>query len=141
MTDREVRRSPDGGFPLRLSSPLTYGAIMTEQRNIGLTGRMIEVHLLNGKRFLGLVLEKDRDGISLRCLPLRVLETAPEGGDIAGQLRSMISTRFFPYINIEYVDIGGEPVGYDVLFAKWFGGGSIIEFFDPAPERPEAGHD
>jgi hypothetical protein len=113
---------------------------MTEPRNLDLVGRMVEIHLLNGKRFLGLVLDKDRDGITLRCLPLRVLESAPEGGDIAGQLRSMISTRFFPYINIEFVDVGGEPVGFDVLFAKWFGGGPIVDYFVPMSRGTEAGN-
>lgn len=102
---------------------------MNAQGDHALVNRVVEVHLLSGKRFLGLVTDQDRDGLTLRCLPLKVLETTPEGADILGQLRSIVGLKFFPYINIEYVDIGGEPVGFDALFAKWFGGLKVADFF------------
>ncbi|MBE7557981.1 hypothetical protein HS125_03135 [bacterium] len=102
-----------------------------------MVGKVVEVHLLSGKRFLGLVVDKDSDGITMRCLPLKVLETSPCGGDIVGQLRSITGTKFFPYINIEYVDIGGEPVGFDALFAQWFRGTPLVEFFGSAAATRE----
>ena len=95
-----------------------------------LTDRMVEVHLLNGKRFLGKVRGSDSSGIYLYCIPLRVLDTLPEGSDIRDQLKQMLHTLFFPFVNIEYIDIGGEPVGFDTLFAGWFGGQPLADFFD-----------
>ncbi len=102
---------------------------MNTRDDRALVGKVVELHLLSGKRFLGLVVDKDSDGLTLRCLPLKVLETAPAGGDIVGQLHSITGTKFFPYINVEYVDVGGEPVGFDTLFAPWFGGVPVVEFF------------
>jgi len=95
-----------------------------------LVGKIVEIHLLNGKRFLGKVRRKDAEGITLSCIPLHVLETLPEGVELREQLRSMISTLFFPFVNVEYLDIGGEPVGFDTLFASWFQGRSVEDLFD-----------
>ena len=49
--------------------------------------------------------------------------------NIADDLRSMRHTLFFPHVNIEYVDIGGEPLGFDHLFHGWFGNEPLDEFF------------
>lgn len=95
-----------------------------------LVHQMVEVHLLNGNRFLGMVRHVDDMGITVYCIPLKVLETLPEGSNIAEQLRSMLATLFFPFANVEYVDVGGEPVGFDALFASWFGGEKVSSFFD-----------
>ena len=95
-----------------------------------LIGKMVEIHLLNGKRFLGKVKYKDPDGITMYCIPVKVLETSPEGTDISGQLKDMLHTLFFPYSNIEYIDIGGEPLGFDRLFGSWFGRKPLDNFFD-----------
>jgi hypothetical protein len=98
--------------------------------NSALLEKMVEVHLLNGKRFLGKVRHVDSMGITVYAIPLKVLETMPEGINIREQLRSMLATLFFPFVNIEYIDIGGEPVGFDALFASWFGGEPLESFFD-----------
>lgn len=95
-----------------------------------LLGKMVEIHLLNGNRFLGEITERDHDGVIVRCLPMRVMDTAPEGEDLADQMTQMLHTLFFPYVNIEYMDIGGEPLGFDVLFANFFGGRKLTELFE-----------
>jgi hypothetical protein len=95
-----------------------------------LMGQMVEVHLLNGKRFLGKVKRVDDIGVTAYCIPLKVLETMPEGANLREQLKSILATLFFPFVNIEYIDVGGEPVGFDTLFSSWFGGEKIEEFFD-----------
>jgi len=46
-----------------------------------LVGSMIEIHLLNGKRFLGKVLGQERDGLIMSCVPLKALETMPPSSD------------------------------------------------------------
>jgi hypothetical protein len=98
---------------------------------------MVEVHLLNGKRFLGKVRGVDSTGVTVYAIPLKVLDTMPEGVNIREQLRSMLATLFFPFVNIEYIDIGGEPVGFDALFANWFGGEPLESFFDYGRLIPE----
>ncbi len=95
-----------------------------------LVGKMVEVHLLNDKRFLGKVRHRDRDGITLYCIPLSMIDTLPAGASIAGQLSEVLHTLFFPYANIEYVDIGGEPVGFDTLFSHAFGGEKLETLFE-----------
>ena len=101
-------------------------------KDYDLIGKIVEIHLLNGKRFLGKVRRKEPEGIILSCIPLQVLETMPEGVELREQLGSMVSTLFFPFVNVEYLDIGGEPVGFDTLFASWFQGQSVEELFDTA---------
>jgi len=95
-----------------------------------LLGRMVEVHLLNDKRFLGKVRARDREGVTLYCIPLSVIDTLPEGTDIRSQLREVLHTLFFPYTNVEYIDIGGEPVGFDTLFEHAFGGQKLELLFE-----------
>ena len=95
-----------------------------------LVGQAVEIHLLNGKRFVGKVRRKDPEGVTVTCIPLQVLETLPDGGHLREQLRSMVSTLFFPFVNVEYLDIGGEPVGFDALFAPWLQGESFEELFE-----------
>jgi len=95
-----------------------------------LVGKVVEIHLLNGKRFLGKVRRKDADGVTLTCIPLQVLETLPEGQAVREQLRSMVATLFFPFVNVEYLDIGGEPVGFDTLFASWLQGMPVGQLFE-----------
>ena len=95
-----------------------------------LIGKMVEVHLVNGKRFLGKVRRVDSVGVTIYGIPLKVLETLPEGVNIREQLRSILATLLFPFVNIEYLDIGGEPVGFDSLFATWFGDEPLDSFFD-----------
>ena len=91
---------------------------------------MVEIHLLNDKRFLGKVRSRDRDGITLYCIPLSMIDTLPQGSSVKNQLEEILSTLFFPYVNIEYVDIGGEPVGFDSLFAQAFDGESLETLFE-----------
>ncbi len=95
-----------------------------------LVSKMVEVHLQNGKRFLGKVKQQDVHGLTVYCIPLKVLETMPEGGRIQDQLKDMLHTLFFPWVGVEYVDIGGEPVGFDTLFDQWFGHEPLAQFFD-----------
>lgn len=95
-----------------------------------LVGRMVEVHLLNDKRFLGKVRRRDRDGLTLYCIPLSMIDTLPQGSSVKDQLDEILSTLFFPYTNIEYVDIGGEPVGFDSLFAQAFDGEPLEALFE-----------
>jgi len=95
-----------------------------------LVGKMVEVHLLNNKRFLGKVRRRDRDGITLYCIPLAMIDTNPQGASIKSQLKDILHTLFFPYVNIEYIDIGGEPVGFDTLFAQAFEGESLEDLFE-----------
>ena len=104
--------------------------VSTMSETSPLVGKMVEVHLLNGKRFLGKVKRVDPIGITVYCIPLKVLETMPEGANVREQLRSILATLFFPFVNIEYIDVGGEPVGFDALFATWFGGENVASFFD-----------
>ncbi len=95
-----------------------------------LVGKMVELHLLNGKRFLGKVRRRDRDGITLYCIPSSTIDTNPYGESLKSQLREILHTLFFPYVNIEYLDIGGEPVGFDTLFAQVFEGASLESLFE-----------
>ncbi len=95
-----------------------------------LVGKMVEVHLLNSKRFLGKVRHRDRDGITLYCIPLSLIDTLPAGASIREQLPEILHTLFFPYVNIEYIDIGGEPVGFDALFYHAFQGKKVEELFE-----------
>lgn len=101
-------------------------------------GKLVEVHLLNGKRFLGRVTTREPDGITLYCIPLDALDTIPHGSDVRQQLKTMLHTLFFPYTNVEYVDIGGEPLGFDHLFVGWFGSESIESFFARDDHVPPA---
>jgi hypothetical protein len=98
-----------------------------------LVGKMVEVHLLNDKRFLGKVRGRDRDGITLYCISLAMIDTLPQGSNLQSQLVDVLHTLFFPYVNIEYIDIGGEPVGFDTLFSQAFGGASLEELFEYRP--------
>ena len=109
---------------------LCYDASMGEKRLMSLVGSLVEVHLLNGKRFLGKVKRQDRDGLTLYCIPLQVLDNTVDRGDLRDQLQHMLHTLFFPHVHIEYVDVGGEPVGFDELFAEWFGHEQLAQFFD-----------
>ena len=99
-------------------------------KDYDLVGKVVEIHLLNGKRFLGKVRRKDSDGVTLSCVSLDVLETLAQGEDVREQLRSMVSTLFFPFVNVEYLDIGGEPVGFDTLFASWLQGQPVEDVFE-----------
>jgi hypothetical protein len=101
-------------------------------RDYRLEGKIVEIHLLNGKRFLGIVRRQDSDGLTLTCIPVQVMETMPEGIEVRSHLKSIISTLFFPFVNVEYVDIGGEPVGFDTLFATWLQGQSLEALFESA---------
>lgn len=93
-------------------------------------GKMVELHLLNGKRFLGKITVKDEHGLILYCLPVKGLESVPPGTEAEEQLREMLHTLFFPWAQIEYVDIGGEPIGFDALYSSWFHEHSITQFFE-----------
>ncbi len=91
---------------------------------------MVEIHLLCGKRYLGKVTVKDRDGLILYCIPVKALESVPPGSGADEQLREMLHTVFFPWQQIEYVDIGGEPVGFDSIYSSWFHGRPMSNFFE-----------
>lgn len=106
---------------------------IARQDKDALIGRMVEVHLLNDKRFLGKVRRCDRDGIILYCIPSAMIDTLPQGSNLKSQLAEILHTLFFPYVNIEYIDIGGEPVGFDTLFAQAFGGDSLEDLFEYRP--------
>lgn len=106
------------------------GILSPEPDSGYLVTKMVEVHLQNGKRFLGKVKQQDIHGLTVYCIPLKVLETMPEGGDMREQLKDMLHTLFFPWVAVEYVDIGGEPVGFDTLFAQWFEYEPLGQFFD-----------
>jgi hypothetical protein len=101
-----------------------------------ITGRMVELHLLNGNRFLGKVIARESDGVVLRCIPMSVIDAARDGENLAHSLHQILHTVFFPYVNIEYMDIGGEPVGFDTLFASFFGGRRLSELFDHDQDSP-----
>ncbi|HQO37106.1 MAG TPA: hypothetical protein PLG59_20760, partial [bacterium] len=95
-----------------------------------LSGQVVEIHLLNGKRFLGKVLGQERDGVVVSCIPLRALETMPPSGDVRRELEEMKQTLFIPWVGVEYLDIGGHPIGFNDLYAGWFGGANVGDFFD-----------
>lgn len=99
-----------------------------------LIGKMVEIHLLNDKRFLGKVRSRDRDGVTLYCIPLSLIDTLPAGASIRDQLQEILHTLFFPYVNIEYIDIGGEPVGFDSLFSHAFEGEKLEYLFEYSQE-------
>lgn len=96
---------------------------------MALLGKLVEVHLLNGNRFLGRVKEVDDYGVTVFCIPLAMLESAVETRNILDDLRIMRHTLFFPHTNVEYIDIGGEPLGFDHLFRTWFGNEPLEDFF------------
>jgi len=98
-----------------------------------LVGKMVEIHLLNDKRFLGKVRSQDRDGISVYCISLAMIDLHPQGASLKSQLGEILHTLFFPYVNIEYIDIGGEPVGFDKLFAQAFEGEPLEKLFEHYP--------
>lgn len=95
-----------------------------------MVGEMVELHLLNGKRFLGKITVKDDQGVVMYCVPVKALESVPPGVGAVGEMQEMLHTVFFPWIQVEYVDIGGEPIGFDELYAPWFKDISITDFFD-----------
>ncbi|HOJ60091.1 MAG TPA: hypothetical protein PK878_07360 [bacterium] len=97
-----------------------------------LNGKLVEVHLLNGKRFLGKITSKDGEGLVMYCIPVKALETVPPGSGALDEMREMLHTVFFPWQQVEYVDIGGEPIGFDSLYSSWFRGQPVANFF----ERP-----
>ena len=99
-------------------------------KDYDLINKVVEIHLLNGKRFLGKVRRKDPEGVTLSCIPMQVIETMNIESNMEEQIRTMVSTLFFPYVNVEYLDIGGEPVGFDTLFAIWLQGRSLERMFD-----------
>ena len=103
-------------------------------------GKMVEIHLLNGKRFLGKVTVKDNQGLILFCIPVKALESVPPGKQAHEQLREMLHTVFFPWQQIEYVDIGGEPIGFDSLYASWFQGQPVADFFEKPTESETLNH-
>ncbi|MEW6235118.1 MAG: hypothetical protein AB1656_07000 [Candidatus Omnitrophota bacterium] len=93
-------------------------------------GEMVEVHLLNGKRFLGKITVKDEQGLILYCVSVKGLESVPPGAGALEELREMAQTVFFPWTQIEYVDIGGEPIGFDEIYSSWFQGQPVSNFFE-----------
>lgn len=93
-------------------------------------GEMVELHLLNGKRFLGKVTQKDDQGVILYCISVKALESVPPGEGAHTEMREMLRLIFFPWDQIEYIDIGGEPLGYDYLYASWFHGRPVSDFFE-----------
>ncbi len=103
-----------------------------------LTGHVVEVYLNGGKRFLGKIRRQSRDGILLYGLPMRVLDTLNTTTDMREELRRMLSTIFVPYVGIEYIDIGGEPIGFDDLYGTIFGGELLQDFFVHPLERNES---
>ena len=109
---------------------MVFGPDFSNDSPDPLVGKMVEVHLLNNKRFLGKVRRRDRDGITLYCIPVAMIDTLPQGASLRSQLNESLHTLFFPYVNLEYIDIGGEPVGFDTLFAQAFGGKSLEELFE-----------
>lgn len=92
-------------------------------------GKMVEVHLLNGKRFLGKVMLKDAEGLTLYGIPVKALESVAPGSGAVEQMREMLHTVFFAWQQVEYIDIGGEPIGFDSLYASWFKEISLDRFF------------
>ena len=94
-----------------------------------LVGEMVEVHLLTGKRFLGKITVQDDQGVILYCIPVIALESVSPGSGALDQMREMLHTLFFAWQQIEYIDIGGEPVGFDSLYSSWFQRQSISDFF------------
>ena len=113
-----------------LAGRLAFMPLWTWVDDFEIVGKVVELHLLNGKRFLGKVRRKDAEGITLTCIPSQVIDTLPDGDGLVEQLRSVVSTLFFPFVNVEYLDIGGEPVGFDALFASWLQGKTVEELFE-----------
>ncbi|MCA9409896.1 MAG: hypothetical protein H6751_09805 [Candidatus Omnitrophica bacterium] len=113
----------------------TTNSIHEMAKDDPMIGKMVEVHLLNDKRFLGKVRRRDRDGVTLYCIPLSMIDTLPQGSSVKDQLGEILSTIFFPYVNIEYIDIGGEPVGFDSLFSQAFDNEPLESLFE-YPESP-----
>lgn len=95
-----------------------------------LIDKLVELHLLNGKRFLGKVTYKDADGVILYCIPVKALESVPPGSGAKDEMREMLHTAFFPWDQVEYIDIGGEPIGFDSLYYSWFQGQPLSNFFE-----------
>ena len=94
-----------------------------------LVGEMVEVHLIGGKRFLGKVTVQNDQGVILYCIPVKALESVAPGTGALEQVREMLHTVFFPWQQVEYVDIGGEPMGFDYLYSSWFHDQRVADFF------------
>ncbi len=92
-------------------------------------GELVEIHLMNGKRFLGKIMQKDSEGVILYGIPVKALESVPPGTGALEQMREMLHTVFFAWQQIEYMDIGGEPIGFQALYASWFKEQSLVDFF------------
>lgn len=99
-----------------------------------MVGELVELHMLNGKRFLGKVTVKDDQGVTLYCVPVKALESVPPGVSALDEMREMLQTVFFPWIQVEYVDIGGEPIGFDEVYSPWFKEIAVAEFFERATQ-------
>lgn len=108
---------------------------MNERNSGDLAGRVVEVHLVGGKRFIGKVRRQIRDGVLLYGVPVRVLDSFTSNADMRDELNKILSTVFIPYVSIEYVDVGGEPIGFDALYSGWFGGQSLESYFTHPMDR------
>ncbi|MGC9327086.1 MAG: hypothetical protein ACP5I1_05605 [Candidatus Hinthialibacter sp.] len=92
--------------------------------------QLVEIHLLNGKRFFGKVMHKDSEGVILYGVPVKGLESITPGSKALEELREMLHTVFFAWQQVEYIDIGGEPVGFESLYSSWFKDQSLGDFFE-----------
>ena len=103
---------------------------MSDPNHDDLTGSVVEVHLNGGKRFLGRI-RRQTPRTAFCCSACRCgcwIRSLPES-DMREELRRIVSSVFVPYVGIEYIDVGGEPIGFNELYGTSFGGESLESFF------------
>jgi hypothetical protein len=73
--------------------------------------KIVEVHLRTGRNFFGKLVSKDRDGVIVFGVSSKAMneaDLAQTGLKIEEFLSEMLTTMFFPYANIEYIDISAK---------------------------------
>jgi len=95
-------------------------------------GRIVEVFLKDGKSFLGKLVDKDRDGVTVYGLYTRHLREAisfarTNSCDLADAVIRQLA--FFPYHNIDYINLDDGKGHFASLYGHLFHPYTIEEFF------------
>lgn len=97
-----------------------------------MVGKLVEVSLKDGRSFLGVVRDKDSDGLTVFGVFTKYLEEEASyvkgrGGDLAESL--VCQTLFFPYANVDSVCIDDPPGQFEVFYGRHFSPRTVREFF------------
>jgi len=95
-------------------------------------GAVVEVFLCNGRSFLGLTVEKDLSGITVRGADTRYIEEQvvfARGRGLSVRETLMLQTAFFPYARIDYVNVHTPLTSLEEAYGQWFAPDGVVGFF------------